>query len=231
MDSLEGSANDVMTAEIDRRDQMTQLLTALNGLISTDRATPTLLASSVPTLSTANMTIQAISNNRMIAFIGKRKEYIGWSQQMWNKIRLDKRFIGSDEDIWYYINACLDYRPQQVMATFYAAGAEAGGADWPSRAKITLLEGALSVKLRKALVTVELPLDDYHQWLLRDNHKYFNYNQISYIAVWCLRLKRSYPVKAKKVKKVKKAARPKESSSSTIEELGSSETEESLGKE
>ncbi|KAH9232244.1 hypothetical protein K456DRAFT_54068 [Colletotrichum gloeosporioides 23] len=82
---------------------------------------------------------------------------------------------------------------------------EAGGANWPSQAKITLLEGALSVKLKKAL--------------------------ISYIAIWCPRLKHSYLMKAKKVKKVKKAVRPKESSSSTIEELRSSEIEESLGKE
>ncbi|KAH9237382.1 hypothetical protein K456DRAFT_49727 [Colletotrichum gloeosporioides 23] len=66
---------------------------------------------------------------------------------------------------------------------------------------------------------------------IKDNHKCFNCNQISYIAAWCPRLKRSYPAKVKKVKKVKKAARPKESSSSTTEELGSSETEESLGKE
>ncbi|KAK2729271.1 pol-like protein [Colletotrichum kahawae] len=66
---------------------------------------------------------------------------------------------------------------------------------------------------------------------INDNHKCFNCNQISHIAVWCPRLKRSYPAKAKKVKKVKKAARPKESSSSATEELGSSETEESSGKE
>ncbi|KAF5507206.1 Transposon Tf2-8 polyprotein [Colletotrichum aenigma] len=59
MDSPEGSANDAMTAEINRRvneavnasirplqDQMMQLLTALNGLMSTDRATPTPLTSS-----------------------------------------------------------------------------------------------------------------------------------------------------------------------------------------
>ncbi|KAF5520719.1 hypothetical protein CGCA056_v008827 [Colletotrichum aenigma] len=64
-----------MTAEINRRvneavnasirplqDQMTQLLTALNGLMSTDRATPTLLTSSIPTPSTADTTIQAISD-------------------------------------------------------------------------------------------------------------------------------------------------------------------------
>ncbi|KAH9241001.1 hypothetical protein K456DRAFT_46078 [Colletotrichum gloeosporioides 23] len=199
MDSPEGSANDAMTAEINHRvneavnasihplqDQMTQLLTALNGLMSTDRATPTLLASSIPTPSTADTTIQATSDDQIMAVEGRRKPLL-------DPPKLDKRFIGGDEDIWYYINACLDYGPQQVMATFYAAGA--------------------------------LPQP------IKDNHKCFNCNQIGYIAVWCLRLKRSYPAKAKKVKKVKKAVRPKESSSSTTEELGSSETEESLGKE
>ncbi|KAK2748576.1 pol-like protein [Colletotrichum kahawae] len=57
MDSLEGSANDVITAEIDRRDQITQLLTALNRLMSTDRATPMLLISSILTPSIADITI------------------------------------------------------------------------------------------------------------------------------------------------------------------------------
>ncbi|KAK2777094.1 pol-like protein [Colletotrichum kahawae] len=59
-----------MTAEIDYRvnkavnvsiyplqDQITQLLIALNRLILIDRATPTLLISSIPTLSIANTTI------------------------------------------------------------------------------------------------------------------------------------------------------------------------------
>ncbi|KAH9226531.1 hypothetical protein K456DRAFT_58754 [Colletotrichum gloeosporioides 23] len=212
MDSPEGSINDAIITEINRRvnkavnasiyplqDQMMQLLTALNRLMSTDRATSTPLASSIPTPSTANITIQATSNNQIIAvegrrkplpdplkFIGKRKEYAGY-----------------DEDIWYYINTCLDYRPQQVMATFYAAG-----------------EGDVVISSISRTKGKE-----------KDNRKYFNCNQISHIAVWCPRLKRSYPAKAKKVKKVKKAVRPKESSSSTIEELGSSEIEGSLGKE
>ncbi|KAK2736766.1 pol-like protein [Colletotrichum kahawae] len=69
---------------------MTQLLTALNELISPDRATPTPLASSVLTLSTVDTTIQVTSDDRrMVAegrrkplldppkFIGKRKEYVG----------------------------------------------------------------------------------------------------------------------------------------------------------
>ncbi|KAK2733777.1 pol-like protein [Colletotrichum kahawae] len=64
-----------MTAEIDRRvneavnvsirplqDQITQLSTALNGLISTDRATLTPLTSSVPTPSIADTTIQVTSD-------------------------------------------------------------------------------------------------------------------------------------------------------------------------
>ncbi|KAF5527019.1 hypothetical protein CGCA056_v001563 [Colletotrichum aenigma] len=137
MDSPEGSANDAMTAEINRRvneavnasirplqDQMTQLLTALNGLMSTDRATPTLLTSSVPTPSTADITIQAISDGITIAtegrkkplpnppkFTGRRKDYAAWAQQMRNKIELDAS------------------RPQQVVATFYAAGGLGGQKD------------------------------------------------------------------------------------------------------
>ncbi|KAH9229469.1 hypothetical protein K456DRAFT_1728387 [Colletotrichum gloeosporioides 23] len=49
---------------------------------------------------------------------------------------------------------------------------------------------------------------------IKDNCKCFNCNQISHIAVWCPRLKRSYPAKAKKVKKVKKAKRAQEKSNS-----------------
>ncbi|KAK2772801.1 pol-like protein [Colletotrichum kahawae] len=58
IDLLEGSVNDAMNAEINRWiNEAVNLLTALNGLMSTDRATPTLLISSVPTLSIANTTI------------------------------------------------------------------------------------------------------------------------------------------------------------------------------
>ncbi|KAK2767315.1 pol-like protein [Colletotrichum kahawae] len=64
MDSPEGSANDAMTAEIDRR---------------------------------VNEAIR-------------------------NKIELDVRYISSNTDIWYFINSCLNNRPQQVVATFYIAG-------------------------------------------------------------------------------------------------------------
>ncbi|KAK2729823.1 pol-like protein [Colletotrichum kahawae] len=167
MDSPEGSANDAMTAEIDCRDQMTQLLTALNGLMSTDRATPTPLTSSVPTPSTADTTIQATSDGITMAAEGRRKDYAAWSQQMRDKIELDARYIGSNADIWYFINSCLDSGPQQVVATFYAAGAEAGGADWADKAKIAFLEGALSTRLKRGLIYVELPKDDYHGWLLK----------------------------------------------------------------
>ncbi|KAK2759589.1 pol-like protein [Colletotrichum kahawae] len=72
MDSLEGSANDAMTAEIDRRvNEAVNLLTALNGLMSTDRVTLTPLTSSVPTPSTADTTIQATSDS--IAIIVARR--------------------------------------------------------------------------------------------------------------------------------------------------------------
>ncbi|KAK2729295.1 pol-like protein [Colletotrichum kahawae] len=132
MDPLEGSVNDAMNAEINRRineavnvnvrplqDQITQLLTALNELMSLDRATPTLLVSSVPTPSTADTTIQATSDDRRIVAEGRRKP-------LPDPRSLQKRFIGNDEDIWYYINSCLNHRPQQVVATFYVAGGPGG---------------------------------------------------------------------------------------------------------
>ncbi|KAF6811601.1 pol-like protein [Colletotrichum plurivorum] len=254
MDSLEGSANDAMNAEIVRRvneavnasvrplqdqmaqqtAQMTQLLTALNGLMSPDRATPKPLASSVPTPSAADTTLQAPSDDITTVaegrrkplpnppkFTGRRKDYPAWSQQMRDKITLDAGHMGSNAEVWYYINSRLDVDPQQVVATFYAAGgpegkrepsefmryldrtykdpsaasraaaklrtirqrddqslasflpqyerilSEAGGASWADQAKITLLEGALSTQLHRALVTVDLPVDDYHRWLTR----------------------------------------------------------------
>ncbi|KAF4476972.1 Transposon Tf2-6 polyprotein [Colletotrichum fructicola Nara gc5] len=254
MDSPEGSANDAMNAEIDRRineavnasirplqdqmaqqtAQMTQLLTALNGLMSPDRATPTPLTSSVPTPSTADTTIQAPSDDTVMVaegrrkplpnppkFTGRRKDYPAWSQQMRDKTTLDAGLMGGNAEVWYYINSRLDVDPQQVVATFYAAGgpggerdpsefmryldrtykdpsaasraaatlrtirqrddqslasflpryervlSEAGGASWADQAKITLLEGALSTRLQRALVTVDLPVDNYHGWLMR----------------------------------------------------------------
>ncbi|KAK2777627.1 pol-like protein [Colletotrichum kahawae] len=60
----------------------------------------------------------------------------------------------------------------------------------------------------------------------KDTCKCFNYNQISYIAIWCPKLKHAYPTKVKKAKKQEES-----SDKSPIEELGSSEAEESLGKE
>ncbi|KAK2729434.1 pol-like protein [Colletotrichum kahawae] len=60
----------------------------------------------------------------------------------------------------------------------------------------------------------------------RDIRKCFNYNQISHIAIWCPKPKRAYPTKVKKAKK-----REESSDESPIEELGSSEAEESSGKE
>ncbi|KAK2737064.1 pol-like protein [Colletotrichum kahawae] len=207
MDSPEGSANDAMTAEIDRRinevvnvsirplqDQMTQLLTALNRLISTDRATPTPLASSVTTPSTADTTIQATSDDRMMAVEGRRKPLPDPPKFTGKR----KEYVGYDEDIWYYINACLDHGPQQVMATFYAAG-----------------EGDMMMCSINRTKGKE-----------KDTRQCFNCNQISHIAIRYPKPKRAYPSKVKKAKK-----REVSSDKSPIEELGSSEAEESSGKE
>ncbi|KAK2733944.1 pol-like protein [Colletotrichum kahawae] len=164
------------------------------------------------------------------------------------------------------------------------------------KAKIAFLEGALSTRLKRGLIYVELPKDDYHGWLLkaqdfaikleslpqqaykgtpsyskalqagqrdaegdmmmsninrakgkekararhrrnssssedlpqlgRDIRKCFNCNQIGHIAIRCPKPKRAYPAKVKKAKK-----REESSDESPIEELGSSEAEESSGKE
>ncbi|KAH9225988.1 hypothetical protein K456DRAFT_59055, partial [Colletotrichum gloeosporioides 23] len=161
-----------------------------------------------------------------LKFTGKRKEYAGWSQQMQNKIRLDKRFIGGDEDIWYYINACLDHRPQQVMATFYTAGGVTSRLErLPQQASEHTLSRPRALQASQRDAEGDMVMSGISRTKgkekarshlpqpIKDNCKCFNCNQIGHIA------------------KVKKAARPKESSSSTTEELGSSETEESSGKE
>ncbi|KAH9241122.1 hypothetical protein K456DRAFT_46150, partial [Colletotrichum gloeosporioides 23] len=79
--------------------QMTQLLTALNRLISLDRANPMLLVSSILTLSIADTTIQALSDSIIIVFTGRRKDYLAWSQQICDKIHLDVRLIGGTTEV------------------------------------------------------------------------------------------------------------------------------------
>ncbi|KAK2752521.1 pol-like protein [Colletotrichum kahawae] len=134
MDTLEGSALDaqIASSEIDRRineavnasirplqDQMTQLLTALNGLTSPDRATPTLLTSSVPTPSPADTTIQAPSDDIVMVAEGRRKP-------LPDPPKFSARRMGGNAEVWYYINARLEVDPQKVVATFYGAGGPGG---------------------------------------------------------------------------------------------------------
>ncbi|KAK2775951.1 pol-like protein [Colletotrichum kahawae] len=97
MDSLEGSANDAMTAEINRRvneavnvsirplqDQITQLLIALN--VTSDGITIAVEGRKKP-----------LPNP--LKFTGRRKDYAAWSQQIRDKIELDVRYISSNTDI------------------------------------------------------------------------------------------------------------------------------------
>ncbi|KAK2729227.1 pol-like protein [Colletotrichum kahawae] len=62
--------------------------------------------------------------------------------------------------------------------------------------------------------------------LVRDIRKCFNCNQIGHIAIRYPKPKHAYPTKVKKAKKQEVS-----SDKSPIEELGSSEAEESSGKE
>ncbi|KAF6783740.1 pol-like protein [Colletotrichum sojae] len=59
-------------------------------------------------------------------FSGKRREYPAWAQQMRDKLTIDSYFLPTNEERWYYINSRLDTDPQQVVATFYAAGGDDG---------------------------------------------------------------------------------------------------------
>ncbi|KAK2730030.1 pol-like protein [Colletotrichum kahawae] len=121
-----------MNAEIDRwineavnvsvrplQDQITQLLIALNGLISPDRATPTPLPSSVPTPSTADTTIQAPNDDTVRVAEGRRKP-------LPDPPKFTGRLMGGNAEVWYYINARLEVDPRKVVATFYSAGGPGG---------------------------------------------------------------------------------------------------------
>lgn len=58
--------------------------------------------------------------------------------------------------------------PRQRFSPFFSEWervlAEAGGTLWPDEAKLTILEGAINLRLQGALVSVEMPTD-YHKWI------------------------------------------------------------------
>ncbi|KAH9226692.1 hypothetical protein K456DRAFT_58651 [Colletotrichum gloeosporioides 23] len=209
MDSPEGSANNAINAEIDRRvneavnasirplqDQMMQLLIALNGHLSLDRATPTPLASSK-------------ENESFAIFLPKfEKELAEGGGGHWaDAVRINYLKGALNSTLWdRLINADGD--------TLIA------GVSWTKEPR----RAAKSQCYRSNSSSSEDNIKPQ-----KDNYKCYNCNKISYIAIWCPKLRRLGP---KKVKKVEKAKRREESSdSNAIEELGSSEAEESLGKE
>ncbi|XP_044717381.1 transposon Tf2-3 polyprotein [Hirsutella rhossiliensis] len=53
----------------------------------------------------------------------------GLGEQMRDKLDLDAHYYSGNRELWYLINSCLDERPQQVVATFYAAGGPGGSYD------------------------------------------------------------------------------------------------------
>ncbi|KAK2729435.1 pol-like protein [Colletotrichum kahawae] len=65
----------------------------------------------------------------------------------------------------------LRQRDDQSLSSFFPRFertlAEASGANWADKAKIAFLEGALSTRLKRGLIYVELLKDDYHGWLLK----------------------------------------------------------------
>lgn len=60
---------------------------------------------------------------------GSRKGYAAWARQMRDKLELDAHYYNGNRDLWYLINSCLEEKPQQVVATFYAAGGPGGNFD------------------------------------------------------------------------------------------------------
>ncbi|KJZ69492.1 hypothetical protein HIM_11109 [Hirsutella minnesotensis 3608] len=60
---------------------------------------------------------------------GLRKSYTAWARQMRDKLELDAHYFNGNRELWYLINSCLGEKPQQVVATFYAAGGPGGAYD------------------------------------------------------------------------------------------------------
>jgi hypothetical protein len=75
------------------------------------------------TISTPNPRRKTLPNPPK--FNGQRRTYAAWARQMREKLLMDAGFFGSNRELWYLINSCLDEKTQLAVATFF----ESAGSD------------------------------------------------------------------------------------------------------